>query len=393
MKRVLLALTSLALSIAPAFAEGADKSNTFPFKLFQDLAKQRQSENFLISPFSVSTALGMTYLGAGGETKTTMGDVLNLQGKNDDAVSAEARATLDKLRKPGGGTKLEIANGLFGNRQFTFKPDFLNKNKSVYDAAIESLDFNSPDALKKINGFVSDKTHGKIPTIVDKIGNDAILYLINAIYFKGSWANKFDSAETKPGNFNKSDKLTKQVQMMHMSRSDFRYLENSDFQAINLPYADKRLSLYVFLPAKGKSLSSFEQNFTATKWQGWVNQFHKREGNFSMPRFKVEDKMSLKAPLEAIGMSIAFDPNKADFSAMAKTDKRIYISQVMHKTFMEVNEEGTEAAAATSVEMSVTMAPMNPVPPFEMHVVRPFVIALHDRETGKLLFVGHIANP
>lgn len=390
MKRVLLA-AALAMIVSPAYAQ--DKGNSFPFKLFQDLARQRQAENLLISPFSVSTALGMTYLGAGGETKTVMGNVLNLKGKNDAAVSADAKATLDKLRRPGGGTKLEIANGLFGNKQFSFKPDFLSSNKSTYDAGIESLDFGSPEALKRINGWVSDKTRGKIPTIVDKIGNDAILYLINAIYFKGSWSNKFDPSETKAQSFTKADGKSKQVQMMHLSRSDFKYLENNEFQAINLPYADKRLSLYVFLPAKGKSLSAFEQNFTESKWQAWVNQFHKREGSLSLPRFKVEDKMSLKAPLESLGMAVAFAPGKADFSAMVKTDKPVYISQVMHKTFMEVNEEGTEAAAATSVEMSVTSAPMNPDPPFNMRVDRPFVIALHDRETARLLFVGHIANP
>lgn len=395
---LLMVLALIAVFANNACAEEADSpvdgGVSFPFRLFLKVAKEKPKDNVLISPMSVSTALSMTYPGAAGDTKKALAQVLNFpQSADDETINQQNKDVLDSLRQPGGDTKLEIANGLFGEKQITFKQPFLDANKKYFDSEVRSLDFKDQESLKIINSWVSEKTHGKIPSILDQIGQDAILYLINAIYFKGTWQNKFDKSVTHEADFNTANGGTKKVQMMHMSRHDFKYLENDQFQAVNLPYADGRLSMFVFLPKEDSSLASFESNLNQSSWDQWVARFRKRDGQLGLPRFKVEDSMQLKNPLSEIGLEVAFDKSKADFSGMAETEQKIYISKVIHKTFMEVNEEGTEAAAVTAVEMSVTSAAFNPVPPFQMIVDRPFFVALHDNETGKILFAGHIANP
>ncbi|MDZ4836365.1 MAG: serpin family protein [Candidatus Melainabacteria bacterium] len=395
---------SVVLAMMLGFTGGAHAQNekpaadgvndSFPFQLFQEIAKGKQKANVLISPLSVSTALGMTYAGAGGETKSALAKVLNFApGATDEAINQQTKATLDSLREPGGDTKLEIANAIIGDKNVTFKQPFLDTNTKFFDAEVQSLDFKAPESVNTINSWVSKKTHEKIPTILSAIAPDAILYLINAIYFKGTWENKFEKSETREQNFNTAGNGTKKVQMMHDSRSDFRYMENDQFQAVRLPYADKRLSMYVFLPKENQTLLSFETNLSQSVWQEWMNHFRKRTGEVGLPRFKIADSMEMTSPLSALGLDVAFSEGRADFSEMVETAQRVFISKVLHKTFMEVNEEGTEAAAVTAIEMSVTSAPANPVPPFVMIVDRPFFIALSDEQTGKILFAGHIANP
>lgn len=366
----------------------------FPLQLFQEVAKEHPEANVLVSPFSVKTALTMTYNGAAGDTKKEMGKALGFAGLGSvEQVAAREQLVLNSLRQPGMNTQLEIANALFGEKSIKFKPDFVSVNKQYFGAEVNSLDFKSPDAVNIINGWVSEHTHEKIPTIIDQVGDDAILYLINAIYFKGAWQHKFDKALTKPGDFQLSNGSTKKVAMMHLSRDDFRYYETGGFKMISLPYSDGRLSMYIIMPGKESSLAAFEASLTPQMWDDLVNRVHKSEGRLTLPRFKIEDKMTLKEILCRMGLEVAFDQNKADFSEMSDLKQRIYISQVFHKTFMEVNEQGTEAAAATAVEMSPTMAMANPPPPFEMVVDRPFLIALRDNKTDSLLFMGHVVEP
>lgn len=389
-----LVVAILFAGIAPISAK-EKQDDSFPFKFYQAVAKGKVDSNLLISPLSVSTALGMAYPGAEGQTKKALADVLDFGDASDDAVNQQAKKDLDSLRNPGGGTKLEIANALFSEKRFKFNDEFLSTDREFYDAEVRPLDFKSPEAVPAINSWVSEKTHGKIPTIIDEIGADAVLFLINAIYFKGIWEHKFEKDATEQADFCTASGGTKKVPMMHMSRSDFRYMENDRFQAVNLSYADKRLSMYVFLPKQESSLALFEAGLNQASWDEWLSGFGKREGFIGLPRFKIEDKYLLNDPLSDIGLGIAFDPARADFSRMADLTpaERLYFSRVLHKTFMDVNEEGTEAAAVTAIEFSVTSAPMSPVPPFRMIVDRPFFIAVCDSETGKILFAGHIVNP
>lgn len=385
---VLITLIAFAGKLS---AEAPASDSNFPFRLYQELAKEQPKRNLLISPLSVSTALSMTYSGSAGATKKALASTLDLADPSDASVSADAKKMMDSLQNPGGGTKLEIANGLFGDKTVQFKQTFLASSKQNFYAGLKTLDFSSPASTNDINSWVSEKTHGKIPSILEQINPNAVLYLINAIYFKGSWEHQFEKGETRPQDFVTASGDKRKVQMMNMDRSDFQYLENEQFQSVNLKYADKRLSLYVFLPKQGTTLSAFDASFTQKNWDAWKSQFRKSEGHLGLPRFKIEDKLELVKPLTALGLGIAFDSKRAEFPNMANVN--LFITRVIHKTFMEVNEEGTEAAAVTGIEMAPTSAAMNPKPPFKMIVDRPFFVLLHDKQTGKILFAGHVTQP
>lgn len=215
------------------------------------------------------------------------------------------------------------------------------------------------------------------------------MFLINAIYFKGKWMNEFDKSQTADQPFTLADGRQKQHPMMSQ-RGDYRYTENQQFQAVSLPYGKGRTSLYVFLPKPNSNLADFQKTLTAENWQTWMKTFSKREGSIQLPRFKMEYEIQLKKSLSALGMGIAFDPLKADFSNLSETSTRI--DEVKHKTFVEVNEEGTEAAAVTSIGIRATSAQME-VAPFSMTVDRPFFCAIRDNKTGEILFMGEIVNP
>jgi serpin B len=284
---------------------------------------------------------------------------------------------------------LSIANSLWANQNTNFKPQFLQRNQQFYGAKVTKLDFENPDSPDAINDWVKENTRGKIEQIVDQIKPDDVLFLINAIYFKGNWTEQFDKSKTTERPFYLSDGSQKQHPMMSQS-GNYRYYENENFQAISLPYGTGRLSLYVFLPRKNSSLENFQQELNAEDWQRWINEFRMRDGSIQLPRFKFEYDIVLNDALKALGMKDAFDESKANFSNMASAN--IFISEVKHKTFVEVNEEGTEAAAATAVRATQTSARMSE-DPFQMVVDRPFFCAIRDNQTGTILFMGSIVDP
>ncbi len=217
-----------------------------------------------------------------------------------------------------------------------------------------------------------------------------MLFLVNAVYFKGKWTSAFDRANTADGYFTAASGVRQQRPMMRQ-RGDYQYLENENFQAISLPYGEGDWSMYVFLPSQTSSLSSFEKNLTPANWDAWIDDFELGSGEIVMPRFKVEYEVTLNNALKAMGMGVAFDPQRADFSGMLQTSLRPFISEVKHKAFAEVNEEGTEATAATSTEVRVISA-MIPSKKFRMVVDRPFFFAIRDNTSGALLFLGSVTN-
>jgi serine protease inhibitor len=238
---------------------------------------------------------------------------------------------------------------------------------------------------------VKDKTSGKIDRIIDSISSDTILFLINAIYFKGKWADEFAKDKTKEDVFNLESGSQKRVPMMTQSGS-YKYYDGKSFQAVSLPYGGGRVSMYVFLPAKGTSLSEFQKGLSASSWEGWMREFAQTEGDITLPRFKIEYEIALNDALKSLGMESAFDPSRANFKGMVQSEQNVYISKVKHKTFVEVNEEGTEAAAVTSTEMRATSA-MRPRERFRMVVDHPFFCAIRDNLTGTVLFMGSIMEP
>jgi serine protease inhibitor len=363
----------------------------FGFNLFSELAKKDAGKNLFLSPTSIGLALAMTYNGAVGDTKAGMERALEIQGINHADLNRAYAELRTALESPDPKVQLNIANSLWARKEVTFNPDFLARNKEFYGAEVTTLDFGDPNAAATINAWVKDKTKGKIEQIVDRIDAQSILFLINAIYFKGAWTAEFDKAKTKDEQFTTGSGEQKQHPIMHQS-GDYKYLEAKDFQAVSLPYGGGRVSMYIFLPAKGVKLEDFQKNLTAANWDTWMKQFAETKGDIGVPRFKVEYEVGLNDALSALGMGIAFDPNRADFSGIAQTSDRVFISRVKHKTFAEVNEEGTEAAAVTSVEMRATSA-MQPRKAFRMIVDRPFFCAIADNKSGTLLFMGAINNP
>jgi serpin B len=374
----------------PADSRLVSANTSFGFKLFAEVAKQDAGKNVFISPASVGLALAMTYNGAAGETKQGMERALEIQGMHHDELNRAYAQLRQALESADPKVELNIANSLWARKGVTFNPDFIQRDKQFYGAEVTALDFGDPGSAATINSWVAGKTKGKIDHIVDQIDAQSILFLINAIYFKGKWSFEFDKAKTKDETFTTGAHQQKRVPMMHRSES-YDYYEGKAFQAVSLPYGNGRTSMYIFLPAQDSSLEAFQKNLTAANWESWMKQFVQTRGSIAMPRFKIEYEVGLNDALKALGMGVAFDADRADFSGIVQGAERAYISRVKHKTFAEVNEEGTEAAAVTSIEMRATSARIQKT--FQMIVDHPFICAIRDNKTGTVLFVGSITDP
>jgi len=366
-----------------AVDEVVSANTRFGFKLFSQLLSQ-DSSNVFISPTSIAIALTMLYNGASGETQQAMAQTLELQGISLQDINSANSTLLSALTNPDPDVQVAIANSLWAKQEYPFRKDFLQK-QSLYKAQVTTLDFQSPDATNTINAWVNQNTNGRIEQIVDQINPEDVLFLINAIYFKGRWADEFDPNQTTNEPFFTRGGSTQHPMMSQTGR--YRYYENEQFQAVSLPYGKGRLSLYVFLPSENSDLTSFSQQLTSANWEKWLTQFSQREGSIRLPRFQMEYDLTLNDTLKALGMEVAFE-DSADFSAMGDN---LALSEVKHKTFVEVNEEGTEAAAVTSGRVMAVSAPIDP--PFQMVVNRPFFCAIRDNQTGTILFMGSIVEP
>jgi len=372
-----------AQAVNPKIVEANTK---FGFKLFSEILKKDSKENVFVSPSSIAVALSMAYNGANGETKKAMANALEFQGMTLEEINQAHRNLKAVLEQADPKVQLSIANSLWAKRDVAFNSSFLERNAKFYDAKVKTLDFNQPAAADEINSWVKESTRGKIPKIIDRINPNDVMFLMNAIYFKGKWTHEFDKGNTETRPFSLMNGSKKQLPLMKR-QGKYRYYENNQFQAISLPYGDERLSMYVFLPKS--NLTEFQKTLTAQNWQTWMKQFSSREGQIQLPRFKMDYDVELKTALSALGMGIAFD-DAADFSGLSKATTKM--DQVKHKTFVEVNEEGTEAAAVTSIGIVATSMPIEQEP-FKMIVDRPFFCAIRDNQTGEILFMGSIINP
>jgi serpin B len=375
--------------MTPLDARFVEANTRFGLKLFSEIERQAGESNRMISPASVAIALSMTYNGAQGETQRSMAQALELQGLDLNTIN-QANATLKQsLEQADPAVTVAIANSLWGRLGIPFKDEFLQRNREFYQAEVSTLDFASADAADTINCWVSRNTRGKIPQIVSEINPDDVLFLINAVYFKGNWTTAFKPEATVERPFHRADGTSNPHPLM-TQHNKYRYLETSYFQAISLPYGNERLSMYVFLPQQNSNLNRFLQTLTPQNWNTWISQFRQRDGVIQLPKFKLDYELGLNTVLKTIGMASAFDTTKADFSGIST--QPTHINQVQHKTFIEVNEEGTEAAATTSVRITVTSA-MPAAAPFQMIVDRPFFFAIRDNQTGIILFMGTVLDP
>jgi serpin B len=330
----------------------------------------------------------MTYNGANGETKMAMEETLKLYGLTPDEINTSYQTLIEALKSLDKKVVLEIANAIFYRDGFSVEPDFVSVNQNYYDAEVSALDFGSPNALKTINGWVAKKTHDKIETILDRITRDNVMFLLNAIYFKGIWSSEFEKKNTVERDFHLENGAAIQTDFMQQEIAVL-YNENNLFQAVQLPYGQGNFSMSVFLPQVNKSLQDVMENLNKENWKSWMENFSERNVNIQLPKFKYEYEIKLNDILSEMGMGIAFTGG-ADFTGINK-NADLYIDYVKHKSFIEVNEEGTEAAAVTVVAVNRLSAGGGGSISFNAN--RPFLFAISEKSTGAILFVGTVKNP
>lgn len=362
--------------------------NQFGFNLFGRIAANDQGKNLFISPYSVATALAMTYNGAAGETQQAMATALGIAGIGLPDLNTRNAELRKGLTTPESKVEISVANSLWARQGVEFKKDFLDRNAQFYGAQISSLNFADPSAAATINRWVDSATKNKISKIVDQLDAQTVMLLINAVYFKGKWKVEFEKSQTEPGDFHLAGGKQKKVPLMFQS-GKYPYLKGDGFEAMALSYGEGRLKLYVFLPDEKIGLPGFLKKLNRTEWDSWMSRFRDTEGDLRLPRFKVEYQRDLNDVLKALGMEAAFDAGRANFSGM-RAQRDLFIQNVKHKSFVEVNEEGTEAAASTSVAIGITSVVSRR---FSMIINRPFYMAIRDDKTGLLLFSGAIFEP
>ena len=375
-------------NMVPALVNG---NTEFAWRLYGQL--NTREGNLFLSPYSVSTCLAMAYDGARGDTQLQMSRALRFYVPQDILPPAfgDLQTHLNDLRQKS-GIDLDVANALWADKGHHFLAAFLHDARDRYGASVNQADFRTEaeTARKRINQWVLEKTHNKIADILPAgtVDGSTRLVLVNAIYFKGKWQQPFKTNLTETAPFHAASRET-QARLMHQE-ADFGYAESDGLQVLDLPYAGNSLSMLVLLPRDTNGLGALESRLNSTNLQQWVGTLHRRKVNVYLPRFRLTSEFSLKDPLAQLGMPVAFTP-QADFSGMDGA-RDLLISAVLHKAFVDVNEEGTEAAAATGTVVALTAIQRPwPVPVFRAD--HPFLFLIRDRQTGSVLFLGRLSSP
>jgi serine protease inhibitor len=367
-----------------------DGSNSFGFDFFRKVAEVSGSEkNLMVSPLSVSMAFGMVRNGAAGSTLDSITHVLGMSGMTDAEINESFKYILETFGGLDPKVKLAIANSIWYRNTFMVEQPFIETNREYFNAEVNALDFSNPGAVNTINDWVSENTNQLIPKILDQIPDDMVMYLINAVYFKGQWKYTFDQSQTKPGSFYLSDGSTIEAPTM-VQHAGLKYLKTNDFEAVELPYNQGNYNMVVLLPSREKSVNDVIGQLSQDNWNNWWSRMTDTDIQIYLPKFKFSYDESRMIPiLSAMGMSVAFDSDVADFTRI-NSNGGLVISQVKHKTYIETNEEGTEAAAVTSIGIEVTSEPSGP---YNLAIDRPFVFFISEKTTGSILFIGTLMNP
>jgi len=374
-----------ALTVGEQRVIGA--SNEFSFALFRRLSAAQRDSNVFTSPLSASMALGMAMNGAAGTTHDEMRAALGFATTATETEIGESYASLTTLlRGLDADVDFRIGNSIWYRNGFPIDAGFLDRGRTWFDARVGALDFASPTAVPTINDWVSAATAGRIPTILDGISDDQVMFLINAIYFKGSWRTRFDPSRTVVAPFHAAG--GDQTARLMRREGTIRWLKATDFAAVDLPYGNAAYSMTVVLPNPGTSVEQVAASLQGSAWSAWMAQFGDAEVELALPRFTLVWERNLISDLQTLGMRAAFVDGGADFSRMSPLGTQLFISLVTQKTYVDVNEEGTEAAAVTNVGISVTSLPVRR--PFV--VDRPFIIVLRERLSGTILFMGKIVR-
>jgi len=362
-------------------------TENFSFNIFKKIAQAEPDKNVFISPLSISMALGMTLNGADGSTYQAMKNTLFLLGLTQQEINESYQSLIELLTKIDNEVIMQIANSIWYRNSIQVKQPFIETNQKYFNAVVNAMNFNDPATVNTINNWVKVSTKGKIEKIVEQINPETIMYLINAIYFKGTWKYQFDKSKTKDDAFTKRNGQQVACKMMDQE-TQFSVSFNEIFSAIDLLYGNGNFSMTILLPDRSKSVQDVLTYLTTESWNDLLKSFGKAKKRLMMPRFNLEYKQNLNQVLKDLGMSIAFDPEQADFKKLYDGPFNAYISNVEHKTFIDVNEEGTEAAAVTSVEIGVTS--IND-PLFRLD--RPFIYLIREKNSGSILFIGKMEDP
>jgi serine protease inhibitor len=372
-------------------AENVDQnlvgSNThFALKIFKELSSEDEDTNVFISPISISITAAMAYNGAKNLTQQEIAETMKFSDYNMDELNSAFKILLSSMTDIDEMVQLYSGNSIWCRKDFDVKKNYIDLVQNYYNASIFNEDFDNPDTADKMNNWVSEATDGKITGIVDPSTlKDVVMYLVNAIYFKGQWKDKFKAENTKEDDFFLIDNNTKKVQMMSASEK-YNYYEGDDFQMLRMPYGRDKTAMYVFLPKEGVDINKYVNTLSRDLLNKYISEAISTETILKFPKFNVKyGTKSLVESLKKLGMVNAFSAEKADFSSIAPL---MFISRIDHKAIIEVNEEGTVAAAASFMGMGATA-----VRPVEFIANRPFFLLIRDDRTGNLLFMGKILEP
>jgi serpin B len=384
-------IESLPRPLTDAEIALADAGEAFAFDFLREVVREEDpAANVFVSPLSASMALGMALAGAEAGTFEAMRNALRLSGLEREGIGVSYRSLIDLLSGLDPTVRLEIGNSVWHREGFILEDAYVSEVERDFLARVAGLDFADPGAADVINAWVSEATEGLIDGIVDPpIDPLTVAFLINAIYFEGAWTLQFDPDRTVSGDFRRSDGSTVSVPFMSMSDEAFPYAETPGYQAIELPYGGEAFAMTVVLPSEAIGIEAFVESLDAEAWAEIIAGLRPTELLVALPKFTLEYEKNLNDVLKALGMEAAFDPAVADFSRMHREalDLQLHISRVKQKAFVDVDEEGTRAAAVTSVEIGVTSAP----PMFRAD--RPFLFAIRERLSGALLFTGVVRDP
>jgi serpin B len=364
--------------------------NQFGLEIFQDINKlQTEQKNTMISPMSISLALAMVYNGTDGNTKSQVENMLHKSGLTSEDINQNYKDLVSALASHDSKVELNVSNAIFYRNTFPVKDDFISANKKFYEAEVSGLDFTkNTDAVNTINGWVNTKTKGKINKIIEQIRPEDIMFLLNAIYFNGEWKYRFDTDQTTSQLFIKEDNTSIQVPTMTIENS-FNYYNDTNFEMLEMPYGSGKFSMLVLLPKTGKKTSDVISSISPNNLESWLSKLSETKKTVLLPKFEFKFDKSLVSNLQDLGMADAFDPAKANLSGISSAAK-LFISEVMHKSYIKVDEKGTEAAAVTGVTVGTTS-----VGP-DLAVFRadhPFVFLIREKDTNSILFVGKVVDP
>ena len=379
--------TATPQPLTTAERQTVSSANDFAYRAFGSLHRADPTENLCFSPLSVSAALTMAYNGADGSTKAAMKQTLGFQPLTDQQINESYQSLFARFTGLDNKVTFAAANSLWHGRQYQLQGPFVQANQTYFGASVQPVTFGDPAAAATINAWCSAKTQGRIPKILDNTTSDDVLYLLNAIYFKGAWTAPFDPRSTYNGQFRHENGSFGTADFMRLQRVGYRQYQDSQVQLVDLPYGKGNFSMTLLMPADTSRLGQLAARLSAPQLATWLAAADSTHIDLHLPKFKLEYEKELKPMLAQLGMGVAFG-NSANFSRMVDgISQGLVITKVKHKAFLEVNEEGTEAAAVTSVGFGVTSVPPS------IRFDRPFIFLIRERESGTILFMGKLMQP